>query len=135
MRVGTTALVTLLCLLAGSHAHARPPHRKALADYLGSHLAKKLNDCRTCHVPETADSDPDDKPHNAFGRRLKAARVALRKEGKKTSIPVRLDAVADEDSDGDGVPNFIELLTGHYPGEADDVPSASEVAEGRKLLA
>jgi hypothetical protein len=129
------AIATSLCLLAGSAAHARPPHRKALADYFGEQLAKKLNDCRTCHVPETPDADPEDKPHNAFGARLKAVRLTLRKEGKKTSIPVRLEAVADEDSDGDGVANILEILTGHYPGEVDDVPSAAEVVEGRRVLA
>src|SRR5262245_5019702 len=103
-------------LLAASAAHARPAHKKALADYFGPRLPAKLNDCRTCHLPDKGPQDdlsPSDKPHNAFGARLKAVRDELRKAGKKADIASRLEAVADEDSDGDGVPNLLELLTGH----------------------
>src|SRR5947209_4074494 len=56
-----------LLLGAGPAARARPAHKRALADYLGPFLAKKLNDCRTCHLPDAPDrKDADDKPHNPF---------------------------------------------------------------------
>ena len=117
-------------------AHARPPHKKAMADYLGPGLARKLNDCRTCHLePEPGADASEDRPHNAFGKRLKAVRAQLRKAGQPSGIPARLQAIADEDSDGDGVPNLLELVTGHFPGEADDKPAASELARGRAAIA
>ena len=47
----------------------------------------------------------------------------------------RIEAVADEDSDGDGVANLLELVTGHFPGEADDRPAAAELANGRAVIA
>jgi hypothetical protein len=124
-------------LFGSAAALARPPHKKALADHLGPSLPQKLNDCRTCHLPDTPGRDPldADKPHNAFGARLKAVRAELRKAGKKSDIPTRLDAVADEDSDGDGTSNLVELLAGRNPGQADDRPTAAEAAEGRKALA
>src|SRR5262249_48111055 len=56
MREGRRELIRLIAIaavwlvLVGPPAHARPPHKKALADYLGPALARKLNDCRTCHV-------------------------------------------------------------------------------------
>ncbi len=120
----------------GLPAQARPPHKKALADYLGPGLARKLNDCRTCHlVPEEGADPAEDRPHNAFGKRLKAVRSQLRKAGKPSGIPARVEAVASEDSDGDGVPNLLELVTGHFPGEADDTPAEAELARGRDAIA
>jgi hypothetical protein len=134
------ALSLTLVLFFGitAAAPARPAHKRALADYFGPFLASKLNDCRTCHLPEPPGTanDPlvDKKPHNAFGARLKEVRKELRKAGKKTDIPSRLEYIADEDSDGDGVSNLIELLSGHFPGDPADKPSAAEITEARKTL-
>src|SRR5262245_60786440 len=124
-------------LLGPSPAQARPAHRRALADYFGPFLAKKLNDCKTCHLPDPPGKTAADgeKPHNAFGARLKAVRKELRKAGKSTDIIARLQAIADEDSDGDGVPNLVELLAGHSPGDAGDRPDAAGVAKVRETLA
>ncbi|HEY1860980.1 MAG TPA: DUF1549 and DUF1553 domain-containing protein, partial [Gemmataceae bacterium] len=98
----------------------------------------KLNDCRMCHLPETTESkdilEPKAKPHNGFGARLKALKQEMAKAGKKTDIMSRLEAIAEEDSDGDGVPNLIEILTGHFPGDAGDKPTDEEVAAARKTL-
>jgi hypothetical protein len=116
-------------------AQARPPYKRALADFLGPALAPRLNDCRTCHLPDAPDAAEGHKPHNPFGARLKAVRAELRKAGKPSDIVARLRAVAEEDSDGDGVPNLLELVTGHSPGDAADRPSAAEVVSGRKKLA
>ncbi len=140
--VAALAVVACWCL---PHAVARPPHKRAMADYYGPTLAKKLNDCRLCHVAtpspptplpqEGGGEDVQEKPHNAFGARIKAVRNELRTAGKKTGIAERLQAVADEDSDGDGVANLVEILTGHYPGEADDKPAAEELQKAAGLLA
>src|SRR5205807_6222184 len=108
-------MVAATGFLAGSQpAQARPPHKKALADFLGPYFSAKLNDCRTCHVADQGNQDPfggDQEPHNPFGARLKAVKRELSKAGKSTSIAARLEAIAEEDSDGDGVPNLLELLT------------------------
>jgi hypothetical protein len=121
---------------SGFSAQARPPHKKALADYLGPDLPRKLNDCRTCHVEPEEGADPDEpRPHNAFGKRLKAVRAELRRAGKPSGIPARIRAVAGEDSDGDGIANLLELVTGHFPGEADDRPVAGELVKGRDAIA
>jgi hypothetical protein len=134
-----------LLLLAGTlflavpqSAQARPAHKRALADYMGPYLSQQLNDCRTCHVPDTGKADPladDDKPHNPFGARLKEIKRELSKAGKSTSIAARLQAIAEEDSDGDGVPNLLELITGHNPGDPNDKPTDAEITAGRKKLA
>ncbi len=131
----SSAAVAFICLLVPS-VHARPPHKRSMADYYGPALAKKLNDCRLCHVADgKQDLDVEEKPHNVFGARLKAIRAELRKANKKTGIPERLEAIADEDSDNDGVANAIEILTGHFPGEADDRPGEEEITRGKELLA
>ena len=129
-------LATLCLVLLAATAEARPPHKKALADYFGPGLARKLNDCRTCHVAARARGRPaEDKPHNAFGARLKAVRAELTKAGEASGIPERIEAIADEDSDGDGVANLLELLTGHFPGEADDTPGRRRAGRGRAAIA
>lgn len=138
-RIFSLFLLTVLagCLAPGM-LQARPPYKKALADWLKLPVASKLNDCRTCHLPEKPGNDPSlesDRPHNLFGARLKALRAELRQEGKSTDIAVRLLAASEEDSDGDGVPNLLELLTGHTPGDPTDKPSDAEIVAGRKLLA
>lgn len=125
-------LAALVWLVLISPASSRPAHKKALADALGPFLHVKLNDCRTCHLaakPGEEESETD-KPHNAFGARLKA----VRRELKKTELTVRLDAIAEEDADQDGVANLVELLAGHNPGEKDDRPTAAEIAEVNKKL-
>ena len=129
---------TLLLLLSAVPVlHARPAHKKALADFLGPFLTPKLNDCRTCHLPDPPDKKSDltdDKPHNSFGERLKQVRKERRKAGLPYSIADAVQTIAEEDSDGDGVPNLLELLAGHNPGEAKDVPPPARVAEMRKVL-
>src|SRR5262245_53267727 len=82
-------------------ASARPAHKKALVDFLGPGVASKLNDCRTCHIQPEEGADPmEERPHNPFGKRLKAVRAELRKAGKASGIPARIQMVAGEDSDG-----------------------------------
>jgi hypothetical protein len=132
-----TGLALILLLFAGSLLQARPAHKQALVDYFGPFLPKHLNDCRTCHLPDSAAASDSTsaKPHNPFGARLKAVKSELRKAGKPITIAARLEAVADEDSDGDGVPNWLELLSGHFPGDPKDKPTAAEIAEARKKLA
>ena len=131
-----TLLTLAIFVLTADAAHARPAHKQALAQYFGPHLPKKLNDCRTCHLPDApgAALEEGDKPHNLFGQRLKDVRDELRKAGKQTTLDARLDAILQEDTDRDGAVNLVELLTGHNPGEKDDRPAAAELADVKKLL-
>ncbi|HET6573783.1 MAG TPA: DUF1549 and DUF1553 domain-containing protein [Fimbriiglobus sp.] len=125
----------LVALLAGPAA-ARPAHKQALAEYFGPFLARKLHDCRTCHLPDKpGQTAEDDKPHNPFGERLAEVKYDLRQAKKPTAIADRIRAVADEDSDADGVPNLTELLTGHNPGDPADTPTREQLAEYPAKLA
>src|SRR5262245_26732325 len=125
--------VLALLFLSPPTLLAKPAHKKAFADYMGPFLVAKLNDCRTCHLPDKGESDAE-KPHNPFGARLAALRGQLSNAGKKHDIVARLEAAAEEDSDGDGVPNMVELLTGHSPGDPRDKPTAAEIAEAPKTM-
>jgi hypothetical protein len=125
----------LAALLLPAGLHAKPAHKKALVDFFGPALSKNLHDCRTCHLPDSPDADEGTKPHNLFGVRLAALRKQLRKAGKNANIISRLEAIADEDSDGDGAGNFLELLSGHSPGDAKDKPTAVELTTARQKLA
>ena len=127
-------LVAFAVVLVGSATvFAKPIHKQALALHMGPYLLAKVNDCRLCHVP--GDTGPnDDKPHNAFGERLEEARKELKKAGKPFDITVRFEMIADEDADGDGVPNLLEILTGHSPADAKDKPNADELIAAAKTL-
>jgi hypothetical protein len=119
---------TLYLLLVATAVQARPPYRRALLDLLQLPASSRLNDCKTCHLP----GKEEKRPHNAFGSRLKALRAERKKAGLPTDIESRLIAAADEDSDGDGVNNLLELLAGSFPGDREDKPSADAIAAARK---
>ncbi len=130
------ALAVASVLLAVPSALGRPAHKRALGDYLGPRLSKRVNDCRTCHLPDPPGAKAEDeKLHNSFGARLGAVRSELRRAGKSADLADRLEAVAGEDSDGDGTPNLVELLLGRNPGDAADRPTADQLARGKELLA
>ncbi len=127
------AFVAVIHLVVPLTATAKPAHKQALAAHMGPYLLARVNDCRLCHVP--GETDPHaDKPRNAFGERLEGVRNELKKAGKPFDLPARFKAIANEDTDGDGVSNLIEVLTGHFPGDAQDKPNAEELPAVEKTL-
>jgi hypothetical protein len=125
-------LAGLVAFLLPTYLHATPANKKSLENYLGP-FAKRAIDCRVCHLPDSAGNkislDETDKPHNVFGARLKAVRKELARAGKPNDLESRLAFIANEDSDGDGISNLVELLTGHFPGDPTDKPTAEELKD------
>src|SRR3954466_5322087 len=120
--------VLLLSILSSS---ATPSNKAALDRYYDKFLSAELNKCTTCHLP-SANKNPEsleEFPHNPFGDRLRKVGEDLKRAGKHKDIPARLALVAKEDSDGDGVPNEIELLLGRNPGDAKETPSKKDLAQ------
>src|SRR5262249_4245139 len=130
-RFAAAFAIALLLPLAAS---AKPAYKQALAAHMGPYLPARLNDCRLCHVPGDTLADGT-KPRNAFGERLEEVRSELKDAGKPTDIVTRFAAVANEDADGDGVANLIEVLTGHFPGDPKDKPTAEELRSAEKIVA
>jgi hypothetical protein len=130
-----TLLIACCC---ATLAHARPAHKQALAEHYGPYLAKKQFDCRTCHLADLPGAKPElqseDKPHNVFGQRLKAVKPTLRQAGKAATIAERLDALAEEDADGDGITNQLEIISGRFPGDPTDTPTPEEITQARRTL-
>ncbi len=118
-----------LALLSFSHLHATPANKKAFERYLGPLFDAKLDNCATCHVHAEAEEGAhtlEDFPHNVFGRQLAAVKQVWKKQGKRAPLDARLNFVATEDADGDGVDNLAEILMGRQPGDAKDLPDAEE---------
>jgi hypothetical protein len=125
------ALVLTAVLSPAFFATATPANKAAFNRHFDRFLSKNLQSCSTCHLPSDK-KDPEsleDFPHNPFGAAVKMAGSQLRSEGKKRDMAARLEIVAGQDSDGDGVDNFSEILLGHNPGDAKDTPSAEELAQ------
>jgi hypothetical protein len=138
MRFRLVALATALLAAAAVPAGATPANKKALADYFGPLLPAKLNDCGTCHATRPGEPKLNPQlsmPHNPFGARLMAIKAELEKARRTPDLPRRLEAIAKEDTDGDGAPNLAELLTGHQPGAVKDRPTPAESAKAPALLA
>ncbi|MFO0812171.1 MAG: DUF1553 domain-containing protein [Gemmatales bacterium] len=135
-RLGCCLVGVLVCVIPPA-VQATPANKKALETYLGPFLKRPI-ECRTCHLPDAHGTKPSldevDKPHNVFGARLKAVRKELAKAGKPNDLESRLQAIAQEDSDGDGITNLLELLTGHQPGDKNDQSLANELKDSSKLL-
>src|ERR1043166_6698539 len=119
----------LAAALAAQSAVATPANKAAFARHFDRFLSKNLQTCQTCHLPSDKKEPEslDEFPHNPFGAALRKAGAELRAQGKKREMAARLELIASQDSDGDGVDNLSELLLGHNPGDAKDRPTAEEL--------
>src|SRR5687768_17441106 len=101
---------------------ATPANKAGLEHHYDRFLERRLSQCTTCHLPSQnkAPERLEDFPHNPFGQRLRELRLELAKSDQPDSITVRLQKIADDDSDDDGVANEAELLLGHNPGDKND---------------
>lgn len=119
-------------LLVVGPVSATPVHRAALERHFDRFLPRPLAQCQTCHLPSDnkLPESLEEFPHNPFGARLREVGDAARANGQRMELSDRIERIADEDTDGDGIPNRLELLLGHHPGDARDLPTASELAEG-----
>ena len=109
---------------------ATPANRAGLERYYDRFLSRDLNRCHTCHLPNDK-KDPQDLsefPHNTFGSRLKEVSKFLSDAGKPNDLTSRLKFIATEDSDGDGVPNELEILLGSSPGDPKDKPDTNKLS-------
>lgn len=120
-------LLMLGAALAAQNAGATPTNRVLLMKYYDRFLPHSLANCATCHLPQKPDLTPAslaEFPHNPYGRRLASLGA---KAGEKNDLATRMQAIAKEDSDGDGVPNETEILLGRNPGDPKDFPSSDEL--------
>ena len=137
LRQARAVFVRLLLVTAwaigGTTLVATPANKAALEKHYDQFLIKSLARCTTCHLPSENKSPEslEEFPHNPFGARLRAVGKQLASDGKRKDIPARLQSIAREDSDHDGVDNETELLLGHNPGDAKDTPGKKELAEAK----
>ncbi|WP_309722572.1 hypothetical protein [Armatimonas sp.] len=124
-------LIVAILALCGANALATPANKAALGVRYGRFLPARLDACSTCHRSAPGAKQGvtlEEFPHNPFGARLKVVVEVLKKSGQRADLGRRLEKIAGEDSDGDGVANEAELLLGHNPGDAKDKPTAVELA-------
>ncbi len=116
---------------------ATPANKAALERHYDKFLGKELNRCTTCHLPSTVKEPQslEEFPHNPFGDRLRLLGEELGKAGKRKDLASRLEMVAHEDSDGDGVDNETEILAGSNPGDAKQVATGESLAAAEKRKA
>jgi hypothetical protein len=120
-----------LWLATAAPLFATPANKAALQRHYEQFLSGALNRCTTCHLPSTnkVPETLEEFPHNSFGTRLRLLGEEQKAGGAPAAIDVRLTAIANEDSDGDRVPNEAELLLGTNPGDAQQTPGEELLAE------
>ncbi len=132
-----------VCLLAffvsSPILNARPPYKHGLKKLYGARLNSNLHQCSTCHVtrdevPANEDFDEENPPHNVFGERLRALGDSIGEDEPGGDILSRLRRIVDEDSDGDGIANELEILAGKHPGRAQSRPDEQELLAARSAL-
>src|SRR5215203_6086947 len=102
--------LVFLSLLVPWGGWATPANRAAFSQHYDRFLARKLNQCTTCHQPSARENPAtlDEFPHNPFGAQLRHANTNSPGATEPTDLVTRLAAVASLDADHDGVPNEIE---------------------------
>ncbi len=128
----------ILLLLISEAASARPPYKHSLKKLYGARLNANLHQCATCHLTKDEvgqEFDEENPPHNVFGERLRELGDAIGEDEPGGDILSRLRRIVDEDADGDGVANELEILAGKYPGRAQSRPDEQELIAARAALA
>lgn len=133
-------VATLLMGSTSQIAIARPPYKHALKKLYGARLNANLHQCSTCHMTKEdvglgEDFDEENPPHNVFGVRLRELGEKIGEDAVGGDILSRLKAVFDEDTDGDGIANQLEILAGKHPGRAQSRPDEQELIAAHLALA
>ncbi|MCC6508848.1 MAG: hypothetical protein IT423_07060, partial [Pirellulaceae bacterium] len=102
---------------------ARPPYKHGLKKLYGPRLNANLHQCATCHLTKDEvgvgqEFDEENPPHNVFGQRLRELGETIGEDKPNGDILVRLQSIVNEDADGDGIANELEILAGKHPGRA-----------------
>lgn len=129
-----------LIILPTQTANSRPPYKHGLKKHYGARLNANLHQCATCHLTKDefegpAEFDEESPPHNVFGDRLRELGEQIGEDEPGGDIVSRLRLVAEEDADGDGVTNELEILAGKYPGRAQSRPDEQELLAAQAALA
>ena len=133
-------LTNFLPIFVNQAALARPPYKHTLKKLYGARLNANLHQCATCHLAKDEVGvgeafDEENPPHNVFGERLRELGDAIGEEEPGGDILARLQRIANEDADGDGIANELEILAGKYPGRSQSRPDEQELIAARDALA
>jgi hypothetical protein len=98
-----------LALLLANTAWSRSRYLSEFNSQYGT-VGTKLDDCATCHITTNN--------RNLYGADLERA---LRANGSDAAVS--LQSIEQDDADGDGAINILEITARTWPGDPNDVPS------------
>jgi len=133
-------LVSIVVLLAAAQgAVAKPQHLEQVRTTLVARAAR----CASCHVSNDSEQW-EGAGLNPYGQRLHdvapddalADRIARLDHGGRRDEPEEEKAQRekDRDVDGDGVPNWIEIIAGANPGDAKNKPPKNRIERVERVV-
>lgn len=108
-------VLILIALTLASTAWARNRYLSTFNSQYGT-AGTRLDDCAVCHS--------QGNNRNAFGADFEQAMKA-----SGATVTSALLSIEPLDSDGDGVPNNLEIAAGTFPGDSSDFPSVAVESE------
>ena len=137
-------LMASILMLSVNEAKALPGGFNVFTDTYPIWVEDTEHDCMACHQGRQPYLAAEDRPRNPYGQRWNVVLGEKRAENGcpppnndeecvRQSREQALEAIEDEDSDGDGVSNVTEILQGLLPGHSnvpDDFANPDEPGDG-----
>jgi len=125
-------LACMMIIVPAQTASSHPPYKHSLKKLYGARLNANLHQCATCHLTKSEvgideEFDEENPPHNVFGEALKVLGDEIGEDEPGGDIISRIKRLAEEDTDGDGVANELEILAGKHPGRKESRPDEQEL--------
>jgi hypothetical protein len=112
-------ILSVICVISAYSAHAESEYLDFMKARYNIPNTSKLNSCTTCHS-----GIGGSWPRNSYGSQLETAGVA-------SDMASAFDTTDPMNADNDAALNWVELVNGTWPADADDFVPVDAATWGR----